>query len=237
MISAFRYGLLLLMAAIAGGCALNEPPPPIAGVGAGSVAVAKSGPGMASWETSVTAASIVPDVGTGAPGLRAARKVESMPRSLPKGGGYYKVGKRYQIAGVWYEPREDNDYEEVGVASWYGPGFHAKKTANGEIFDQNALTAAHRTLPMPSYVHVTNLANGKTILVRVNDRGPFKKGRILDVSSRVARELGFEQYGTTRVRVRYAGRAPLDGDDSREQAYLAGTTARVRSGLVAVDGL
>ncbi|MGE5475724.1 MAG: septal ring lytic transglycosylase RlpA family protein [Bacteroidales bacterium] len=113
----------------------------------------------------------------------------------------YKVGKPYQVAGVWYYPREDFDYDETGIASWYGPDFHAKMTANGETFDQNAVTAAHKTLPMPSVVRVTNLENGRSIIVRVNDRGPFVNGRIIDLSRRAAQLLGMEGQGTAKVRV------------------------------------
>lgn len=116
--------------------------------------------------------------------------------------GYYKVGNPYQINGVWYYPAEDWNYDETGIASWYGPGFHEKMTANGETFDQNDLTAAHRTLPMPSIVEVTNLDNGRSIQLRVNDRGPYAYGRILDVSRRGSQLLGFNQQGTAKVRVR-----------------------------------
>jgi len=115
--------------------------------------------------------------------------------------GIYKIGNPYQIQGVWYYPAEDWDYDETGIASWYGPGFHGKNTANGETYDQNELTAAHRTLPMPSFVQVVNLDNGRSIVLRVNDRGPFAKGRIIDVSRRGAQLLGFEEKGTARVRV------------------------------------
>lgn len=117
-------------------------------------------------------------------------------------GGGYKIGKPYQVDGVWYRPKEDFAYDREGVASWYGPGFHAKYTANGEIFDENAMTAAHPTLPMPSIVEVTNLENGRAVKLRVNDRGPFKGDRIIDVSRRAAQMLGFEGQGTARVRVR-----------------------------------
>lgn len=116
-------------------------------------------------------------------------------------GGYYKVGDPYQINGVWYYPAEDYNYDETGIASWYGPGFHAKMSANGETFDQNDVTAAHRTLPMPSYVRVTNLENGRSLVVRINDRGPYARGRILDLSRRSAQLLGIEGQGTARVRV------------------------------------
>jgi rare lipoprotein A len=132
-----------------------------------------------------------------APSLVA--KVEPPPRGK---GGTYKVGNPYQIDGVWYYPAEDLGYEETGIASWYGEQFHAKYTANGEIFDLNSLTAAHRTLPMPCVVQVTNLENGRTIQLRVNDRGPFARGRILDVSRRGAQLLGFEGQGTAKVRVK-----------------------------------
>lgn len=117
------------------------------------------------------------------------------------GKGAYKVGKPYQINGVWYYPAEDYNYSETGVASWYGPDFHGKYTANGEIFDQNALTAAHRTLPMPCYVRVTNLQNGRQLVVRVNDRGPFAHSRILDLSRRSAEMLGIVGKGTAPVKV------------------------------------
>src|ERR1700691_2094534 len=114
----------------------------------------------------------------------------------------YKVGDPYQINGVWYYPSEDLSYDETGIASWYGADFHGKYTANGEVYDLNALTAAHRTLPMPSIVQVTNLENGRTIKLRVNDRGPYLRGRIIDVSRRGAQLLGFEGGGTAKVRVR-----------------------------------
>lgn len=113
----------------------------------------------------------------------------------------YKVGKPYQVGGDWYYPSEDFSKSETGVASWYGPTFHGKRTANGEIYDQNELTAAHRTLQMPSLVRVTNLENGRSIVVRINDRGPFKKGRVIDVSKRAAELLGFIGQGTARVRL------------------------------------
>ena len=113
----------------------------------------------------------------------------------------YKIGKPYRIGGVWYYPAVDYEYQETGVASWYGPGFDGKSTANGERYDMNSLTAAHRTLPLPSIVRVTNLENGRALTLRVNDRGPFAHGRIIDVSRRAAQLLGFEQQGTAKVRV------------------------------------
>ena len=130
--------------------------------------------------------------------------------------GRYKVGKPYQIANVWYYPRADYSYDETGIASWYGPGFHGKETANGETYDQHAMTAAHRTLPMPSLVRVTNLENGRSVKVRINDRGPYAHGRIIDMSKRAAELLGFVNQGTAKVRVQV-----LEAE-SRELALAAG---------------
>ena len=130
---------------------------------------------------------------------------------LKQGGGYYKVGNPYQINGIWYYPAENEKYDATGIASWYGPQFHGKMTANGEIFDQHQMTAAHPTLPMPVLARVTNLENGRSVIVRVNDRGPFAAGREIDMSRKAAEELGFVQKGTAKVRVQYIGRAPLDG--------------------------
>lgn len=116
-------------------------------------------------------------------------------------GGVYKVGNPYKISGKWYYPKEDYGYSEVGIASWYGKDFHAKKTANGERYDMNTLTAAHRTLPLPSIVRVTNLENGRSLVLRVNDRGPYAKNRIIDISKRGAQLLGYQTQGTAKVRV------------------------------------
>ena len=124
-------------------------------------------------------------------------------------GGIYKIGTPYQIMGIWYYPRENSNYDEMGIASWYGPKFHGRRTANGEIFDMNLLTAAHPTLPMPVRARVTNLENGKSIIVRINDRGPFAKDREIDLSRKAAEVLGFRDKGTTEVRVQYLGRAPM----------------------------
>jgi rare lipoprotein A len=133
----------------------------------------------------------------------------------------FKIGKPYVINGQTYMPGHDPGYDSRGVASWYGHAFHGQKTANGEYFDMNALTAAHKTLPLPSYAYVTNLKNGRTILVRINDRGPYKPGRIIDLSRAAARALAFEGLGIADVRVRYAGQAPLVPDDTRERRFLA----------------
>ena len=119
----------------------------------------------------------------------------------PEAGGEYKVGQPYEIDGIWYEPSVDPFYNETGIASWYGHPFHGQRTANGEIYDMNALTVAHKTLPMPSYVRVTNLENGRSLILKVNDRGPFVHGRIVDVSHRAAQLLGFAEKGTARMHV------------------------------------
>lgn len=132
--------------------------------------------------------------------LHSAKRINQATNDTG-GEGYYKIGNPYQIDGIWYYPAEDYEYDETGIASWYGAKFHGRTTANGEIYDMNALTAAHRTLPMPSYVRVTNLENGRSLVLNVNDRGPFAKGRIIDVSRRGAQLLGFQQQGTARVRV------------------------------------
>lgn len=123
-----------------------------------------------------------------------------------------KIGEPYQVAGRWYTPEENPEYNQVGIASWYGADFHNKQTANGEIYNMNALTAAHTTLPLPSFVRVTNLENNRSLILRVNDRGPFVGNRIIDVSRRGAQLLGFEKRGTTRVRVE-----AVDGPDAPVQ--------------------
>ncbi|MDR3326137.1 MAG: septal ring lytic transglycosylase RlpA family protein [Rhodospirillaceae bacterium] len=114
----------------------------------------------------------------------------------------YKVGNPYQVDDVWYYPSVNYKYKEIGIASWYGSNFNGKYTANGEVFDQNKVTAAHRTLPMPCYVHVTNLENGRSIVVRVNDRGPFSRDRIIDLSRRSAQLLDIEQSGMAKVKLK-----------------------------------
>ncbi len=124
------------------------------------------------------------------------------PRPASAPGGAVKVGGPYVVFGRTFYPRDDADYDERGIASWYGPGFHAKQTANGETYDQDDVTAAHKTLPMPSWVEVTNLDNGRQLVVRVNDRGPFVDGRIIDLSRRSAQLLGVDKVGLARVRVK-----------------------------------
>lgn len=149
--------------------------------------------------------------------------------SLPKGGGRYKVGSPYVINGKKYYPRENPGYDKIGNASWYGPTFHGRKTANGEFFDMNRLTGAHPTLPLPSFVKVTNLKNNKSIVIRINDRGPYSHTRILDVSKKTAEVLGFKRSGTARVRVTYVGRAPLNGDGYYGRSASRKPTTRMTS--------
>ncbi len=158
---------------------------------------------------------------TGGEHTRLSKRVVAQGQPVPKGGGRYKVGKPYQIAGKWFYPREDPTYDRTGIASWYGTLFHGRRTANGEVFDMDALTAAHPTLPLPSLVRVTNLHNGRSIVVRVNDRGPYKHNRIIDMSRYGAHLLGFRKNGTAQVRVTYLRPAPLNGDDSYERMVLA----------------
>ncbi|MDR9804876.1 septal ring lytic transglycosylase RlpA family protein [Rhizobium hidalgonense] len=134
-------------------------------------------------------------------------------RNIRKGGGRYTVGKPYVVKGKLYSPKEDPSYDRNGVASWYGSAFHGRLTANGEVYDRDHLSAAHPTLPLPSYVRVTNLENGSSLIVRVNDRGPYHRGRIIDVSSKAADLLDLKHHGTAYVRVQYVGRAGSDGHD------------------------
>lgn len=157
----------------------------------------------------------------GGNGEKLGERVVPLGQPVPRGGGYYTVGQPYQIAGGWYTPREDSDYDRVGSASWYGELFHGRRTANGEIYDMDQLSAAHPTLPLPVYARVTNLNNGRSLVVRINDRGPYARDRIIDLSRRSAELLGFRNHGTATVRVKYLGRAPLNGDDSYERRYLA----------------
>src|SRR5271166_6354431 len=150
---------------------------------------------------------------------RASPKVVADGRPVPKGGGQYLVGRPYHVAGHSYYPAEMSSYTAVGMASWYGAAFHGRRTANGEVYDMASLTAAHPTLPLPCYARVTNMSNGYSVIVRVNDRGPYQGGRVMDVSSRTADVLGFKGEGTAKIRVEYVGRAPLEGSD--DAALLA----------------
>jgi rare lipoprotein A len=149
-------------------------------------------------------------------GVSASPRVVEPGQPVPKGGGVYRVGKPYEVGGRTYTPEENGRYRAEGLASWYGDDFHGRLTANGEIYDMGAISAAHPTLPMPSYVRVTNLANRKSLIVRVNDRGPYHRNREIDVSAKAAELLGFRQTGTAHVRVEFVGLAPLEGTDDRQ---------------------
>ncbi|MGZ6040375.1 MAG: septal ring lytic transglycosylase RlpA family protein [Phenylobacterium sp.] len=146
-----------------------------------------------------------------ADGGQSARGSTVRPPADPNAHG---TNAPYQVGGIWYVPREQPRYDETGVASWYGDAFNMKATADGEIFDMNQFSAAHTTLPLPSMVEVTNLDNGRKLVVRVNDRGPFVGGRIIDLSHAAAAELGYDRAGTAHVRVKYVGPAPLAGPDA-----------------------
>jgi rare lipoprotein A len=164
------------------------------------------------------------------PTQNPSQQAESAPAS--HGAATYKLGQPYKVNGIWYYPSVDMTYDETGIGSWYGNDFDKKYTANGEVFDQNEVSAAHKTLPLPSIVQVTNLDNGRSILVRINDRGPFVTNRIIDLSRRGAQLLGFENQGTAKVRVRVMAPetiqaqslAKLNGSDGQpgiEQAIAA----------------
>ena len=149
-------------------------------------------------------------------GVKASKRVV-YNGPVPKGGGRDMVGNPYVVKGKRYYPKEDRNYDRVGYASWYGSAFHGRYTANGEIYDQYSLTAAHPTFPLPSYARVTNTENGASIIVRVNDRGPYERGRIIDLSNKTAEMLDMKGHGSAKVRVQYVGRARMDGQD---EAYL-----------------
>ena len=167
-------------------------------------------------------------------GVTASPRVVADGEPVPKGGGAYRIGKPYMVGGRMYVPEENKNYRAEGLASWYGRDFHGRLTANGEIFDMESISAAHPTLPMPSYVRVTNLANRKSLIVRVNDRGPYHQNREIDLSMRAAQLLGFQNHGVGRVRVEYVGLAPLEGtDDRRLVATLReGAPAQVPSAVM-----
>lgn len=186
--------------------------------------------GCAETQLAVHTVKTISQDGDGAPSV-AARPV-------------YKIGNPYQVAGIWYHPAEDPYYDEVGLASWYGQDFHGRNTANGDIYDMNALTAAHKTLPMPSRVRVTNLDNGRSLIVTVNDRGPFVRGRIIDVSRRVAQLLGFQRAGLATVRVQavseengiFVAEKPPTPDPQKEITAVPTQSVRVAA-IDAPDGV
>jgi rare lipoprotein A len=172
-----------------------------------------------------------PFAGTGSPYYKGSGKI-------PMGGGKYHVGSPYQVAGRWFTPKEQPGYDKQGPASWYGEAFNRRKTSNGEYFDMDELTAAHPTLPLPSYAKVTNLENGREVIVRINDRGPFVGPRIIDLSKQVAKELGYLRQGKTTVRVQYIGPAPQNG----ARKHLAAMNRELNNGtplrrmIAAADG-
>ncbi len=144
---------------------------------------------------------------------RASERVVAEGEPVPRGGGQYLVGRPYTIAGKRYVPNPQPKEAQIGMASYYGGAFHGRRTANGEVYDMNSVTAAHPTMPLPSYARVTNVRNGRSIIVRVNDRGPYHSGRVMDVSSKVAEALAFKSFGTAQIKVEYVGKAGLQGSD------------------------
>lgn len=148
-------------------------------------------------------------------GVKASPRVSNKRSNLPRGGGRDQTGKPYKVAGKWYYPKEDRNYRKTGAASWYGDAVHGRLTANGEVYDMTHLTAAHPTMPLPSYARVTNTENGASVIVRVNDRGPFHGNRIIDLSKRAAQMLDYTHAGVAKVQVEYVGRAPLHGQDDQ----------------------
>lgn len=168
-------------------------------------------------------------------GCSEARYAAHLAKQIPfpgersKSVGYFKVGSSYKIKGRRYSPTETYNFTQKGVASWYGPGFHGKLTANGEIFNQNDLTAAHKTLQLPSIIRVTNLENGRSVILRVNDRGPFAHDRILDVSERGAIVLGFKHKGTAKIKLEVLA------DASKEVAAMAKNKQNTRGYEIALN--
>lgn len=148
-------------------------------------------------------------------GVAASPRAVAEGQAIPRGGGTRHLGSAYVVGGRLYVPHYDPHYKSVGLASWYGDDFYGRYTANGEVFDLNAISAAHPTMPLPSYARVTNLDNGRSLIVRVNDRGPYVSDRIIDLSVRAATLLGFYRQGTAAVKVEYVAPAPLRGSDDQ----------------------
>ncbi|GJE39061.1 septal ring lytic transglycosylase RlpA family protein [Methylobacterium persicinum] len=172
-------------------------------------------------------------------GVKASPRLYNEGDVIPKGGGRRYTGKPYVVAGETYTPKENpRGYVREGLASWYGSAFHGRMTANGEVFDRHSIAAAHPTLPLPSYARVTNLDNGSSMIVRVNDRGPYHAGRVMDVSEEAAEALGFHRKGTAHVRVEYVGKAALAGSDDRKLMATLRTDGRPagsRSSVMVAD--
>jgi len=165
-------------------------------------------------------------------GVAASPRVVEPGQPVPKGGGVYRVGQPYMVAGRMYFPSADPNYRAEGLASWYGSDFHGRLTANGEVYDMHSLSAAHPTLPMPSYARVTNLANRRSVIVRVNDRGPYHANREIDLSGKAAEVLGFRDGAVSDARlqpaVRAGGAEPQSAHERRRRANSAGTAVRSR---------
>jgi rare lipoprotein A len=197
-------GAFLTAAAISPAAARTAPAPVSFGPApVETAALAAAGPGEYGYGRNARSARAAMDLRA-----RVAPQATPQPRARPEWLETERVGAPYEAKGRWYVPAAEPGYAETGLASWYGPDFDAKPTATGDVFDQDALSAAHPTLPIPSLVQVTNLANGRELIVRVNDRGPFKDGRIIDLSRRAADVLGFVDAGEATVHVRYLGPAP-----------------------------
>lgn len=210
---ACRLALAGLLALSAGACSvIPEPSAEVAGAAKEPMVA------MALSSEDITVSGNDPDAAgkeyfsAAAYGVAASPRVATGPK-LRRGGGYLKTGSSYTVKGKRYHPTERHVGAETGRASWYGSAFHGRLTANGEVFDMNHLTGAHKTMPLPSYARVTNMANGHSVIVRINDRGPFSNDRVIDLSKRAAEVLDFIRAGTAEVKVEYAGRAPLHGDD------------------------
>jgi rare lipoprotein A len=163
----------------------------------------------------------------------ASPRVVADGEPVPRGGGMYMVGKPYSVAGHTYYPSEKH-YAAIGLASWYGDAFHGRRTANGEVYDRDSISAAHPTMPLPSYARVTNLYNNRSLIVRVNDRGPFAANRIMDVSRRTAEALDFRQSGTSRVKVEYIAPASLGG--SNDEKLLATLRVDGPASIAGIEG-
>src|SRR5450432_422177 len=167
------------------------------------------------WAVVLMAGASLAACGTITPKYAVRGGAEPAPHAKAPGGVRVRATDQpYQVGGIWYVPHDQPGYDETGTASWYGDAFNMKATADGETFDMTRYSAAHTTLPLPSMVEVTNLDNGRKLVVRVNDRGPFVGGRIIDLSHAAAQELGYDRAGTAHVRVRYVGPAPLAGPEA-----------------------
>jgi rare lipoprotein A len=165
--------------------------------------------------------SLGPVAPVGLAGAEQSPALRSVAAPVAPGVAAPYAGPAYQVDGKWYVPAHEPNYDEVGIASWYGPTFHGKDAASGEAFDENAMTAAHPTLPIPSLVRVTNMDNGRTVIVRLNDRGPFVDDRIIDLSRAAAGALDMHGPGTARVRVQYVGPAPATPNAAPTVAPMA----------------